>query len=173
MKLKLLISLSLFTPVVLAAMDHDNMGHNKMDHKAMDHGKMAHLDMQSMPAMTAVGMPAQGAKANKVVHIILSDEQPMQFKKPVTIDANDVVQFVVMNTGTQNHEFAIGSEKELNTHHKMMLQMAGMEHDTSSSIIVPPKKARQFTWHFHGDKHVELACNIKGHQQHGKSLNLN
>ncbi|WP_434998459.1 copper-resistant cuproprotein CopI [Vibrio scophthalmi] len=168
MKLVILISLMLSTSFAYA-----NMDHSKMDHSNTDHSNMSHSQMQSMPGMTQVGMPAQGAKADKVIHVILSDDKPIQFKKDVNIEENDVVQFVIMNSGTTSHEFAIGSKDELSRHHKMMAQMAGMEHDTSSSIIVAPKKARQFTWHFHGDKHVELACNINGHQQHSKSLMIN
>lgn len=168
MKLVILISLMLSSSFAYANMEHSNT-----EHSNTDHSNMSHSQMQSMPGMTQVGMPAQGAKADKVIHVILSDDKPIQFKKDVNIEENDVVQFVVMNIGTKSHEFAIGSKDELSRHHKMMAQMAGMEHDTSSSIIVAPKKARQFTWHFHGDKHVELACNIKGHQQHSKSLMIN
>lgn len=182
MKLVILISLMLSASFAYANMDHktmshdnmeSNMNHDDVDHSNTDHSNMSHGQMQSMSGMTQVGMPAQGAKADKVIHVILSDDKPIQFKKDVNIEENDVVQFVVMNTGTKSHEFAIGSKDELSRHHKMMTQMAGMEHDTSSSIIVAPKKARQFTWHFHGDKHVEIACNIKGHQQHSKSLMIN
>ncbi|ROV59629.1 copper-binding protein [Vibrio ponticus] len=170
----LMITLSLVSSLAFAAndMNHNNMDHGNMEHGKMDHSKMDH-SMMNMSGMSAVGMPAKGAKADKVVHVILSDDKPIQFKKQVEIKPNDVVQFVVMNTGSKVHEFAIGSEAELAKHSKMMQQMAGMEHDTNSSIIVEAKKARQFTWHFHGDNKVSIDCNIKGHDQHGQSLTLN
>lgn len=183
MKTTLLIALSLTTSMAFAAnegMDHKQMDHQNMDHD-MKHGEMKHAEMgkgkmdhsmMSMPGMSAVGMPAKGAKADKVVHVILSDNKPIQFKENVTIEPNDVVQFVIMNTGTQAHEFAIGSEKELATHRKMMSQMVGMEHDTNNSIIVEAKKARQLTWHFHGENQVAIDCNIDGHKQHVEPLKL-
>ena len=174
MKTTLLIALSLTTSMAFAAndqMNHANMTHDTMNHQQMDHSKMDH-SMMSMPGMSAVGMPAKGAKADKMVHVILSDDKAIQFKKEVTIEPNDVVQFVIMNTGNQAHEFAIGSEKELATHRKMMSQMASMEHDTNNSIIIEAKKARQFTWHFHGENQVVIDCNIDGHKQHAKPLNL-
>ncbi|GAK83747.1 hypothetical protein JCM19238_1309 [Vibrio ponticus] len=178
MKKALIITLSLVSSIAFAAkdmhhdnMDHDSMGHGKIDHSQMDHGKMDH-SMMNMSGMSAVGMQAKGAKADKVVHVILSDDKPIQFKKSVDIKPNDVVQFVVMNTGSKAHEFAIGSERELAKHGKMMQQMAGMEHDTNNSIIVEAKKARQFMWHFHGDNQVRIDCNIKGHDQHGQPLEL-
>ncbi|WP_162063694.1 copper-resistant cuproprotein CopI [Vibrio taketomensis] len=187
-KTSLLLTLSLASTLALAnqEMNHEHMGHGKMQHDDMMHGTMKHGEMQhsemdhskmghsmmNMPGMSAVGMPAKGAKADKVVHVILSDDQPIKFKKPVDIEPNDVVQFVVMNTGSQAHEFAIGSAKELAQHRKMMAKMAGMEHDTNSSVIVQPKKARQFTWHFHGDDQVVIDCNIDGHHQHDHAMQL-
>jgi uncharacterized cupredoxin-like copper-binding protein len=152
-------------------MAHGNIKHGAMNHNDIDHSKMDH-SMMGMTGMSEVGMPAKGAKADKVVHVILSDDKPIQFKKTVNIKPNDVVQFVVMNTGSKAHEFAIGSETELVEHRQMMSQMAGMEHDTNRSIIVEAKKARQFTWHFHGDNQVRIDCNIDGHKQHGQALNL-
>lgn len=173
------LALALTTTTAFAQMDHSNMDHANMDHSnmkhenmdhgsmKMDHSKMDHSNMMDMPGMSAVGMPAKGAKPDKVVHVILADDMTIKFKKDVKIEPNDVVQFVVMNTGEQAHEFSIGSAKEQLEHRKMMAAMAGMEHDTVNSIIVEPKKARQFLWHFHGDNKVEFACNFKGHAEAG------
>ncbi len=49
----------------------------------MDHGAMPmdHSQMMGMEGMSDVGMPAPGAKANKVVHVILSDDMKITFKK--------------------------------------------------------------------------------------------
>ncbi len=187
-KTSLLLTLSLASTLALAnqEMSHEHMGHGKMQHDDMKHEAMKHSEIQhgemdhskmdhsmmNMPGMSAVGMLAKGAKADKVVYVILSDDQPIQFKKQVDIEPNDVVQFVIMNTGSKAHEFAIGSAKELTQHRQMMAQMAGMEHDTNSSVIVLPKKARQFTWHFHGDNQVMIDCNIDGHQQHDHPMLL-
>ena len=125
MKLVILISLMLSASFAYANMDHktmshdnmeSNMNHDDVDHSNTDHSNMSHSQMQSMPGMTQVGMPAQGAKADKVIHVILSDDKPIQFKKDVNIEENDVVQFVVMNTGTKSHEFDIRSKAELSRH---------------------------------------------------------
>lgn len=154
------------------------MDHSSMEHGEMKHGKMMkemdHSNMMNMPGMSAVGMPAKGSKPDKVVHVILADDMSITFKKEVNIEPNDVVQFVVMNTGNQPHEFSIGSKDELTAHREMMAQMKGMEHDTNNSIIVQPKKARQFVWHFHGDNKVEIACNLADHANAGmvKKLTL-
>lgn len=75
------------TFTVTTALAH-SMDHSKMDHGAMP---MDHSQMMGMEGMSDVGMPAPGAKANKVVHVILSDDMKITFKKDVTIEPNDVV----------------------------------------------------------------------------------
>lgn len=142
------------------------MDHSKMDHGTMDHSKMNHSAM-TMPAMSEVGMLATGAKADKVVHVILDDNMRITFKKNVTIAPNDVVQFVIMNTGAIDHEFSIGSDKEQLVHREMMKKMDRHDHDNGPTVTVKPGKAKQLTWHFHGKKEVTFACNIPGHAEAG------
>lgn len=149
----------------------DNMDHGKMDHSKMDHGKMDHSKMamsMNMEGMSEVGMPAKGAKPDKVVHVLLSDDMTIKFKKEVNIEPNDVVQFVIMNVGKMEHEFSIGSKSEQLAHREMMKSMTqGHQHDSGSNVTVQPNKAKQLLWHFHGDNTVEFACNIPGHTESG------
>lgn len=179
-KTVLAIALSLVASSAMAEMDHRKMDHGSMDMKGMDMSKMDHskmnmkdMDMSkmegmSMDDMNAVGMPATGMKANKVVHVILSDDMKITFKKEVDIEPNDIVQFVIMNTGKIDHEFSIGNETEQLEHREMMKKMtSGHAHDSGSTVTVQPGKAKQITWHFHGDNHVEFACNIPGHAEAG------
>ncbi|WP_264876838.1 copper-resistant cuproprotein CopI [Vibrio agarivorans] len=148
-------------------MDHGSMDHSSMDHSQMDLSKMDHSNM-SMKGMSAVGMPAHGAKPDKVVHVILSDDMTIDFKRDVKIEPNDVVQFVVMNTGKMDHEFVIGSHEEQQAHREMMATMEGdHHHDSGNSVTVAPGKAKQILWHFHGEKEVEFACNMLGHAESG------
>lgn len=173
----------MLTAVASTAMA-DSIDHSKMDHgsmpmmnmEGMDHSKMNHggMDM-SMEGMSDVGMPAKGSKPDKVVHVLLSDDMKITFKKEVKIEPNDVVQFVVMNTGKIDHEFSIGSMKEQLAHRDMMKNMAmDHEHDNGSVVTVKPGKAKQLMWHFHGKPEVEFACNIPGHAEAGmtKSITL-
>ncbi|KDM93487.1 copper-resistant cuproprotein CopI [Photobacterium galatheae] len=169
--LVLLMSLSA-TPVLAdvkahGSMGHSQMGHAQMDHTQMDNAKMDH-SMMSMEGMTAVGMPAKGAKPDKVVYVLLSDDMKIRFKKEVKIEPNDVVQFVVMNTGKIDHEFSIGSMEEQLKHREMMRKMtSGHDHDSGSTVTVKPGKAKELLWHFHGEPNVEFACNIPGHAEAG------
>ncbi|KHT50242.1 copper-resistant cuproprotein CopI [Vibrio sinaloensis] len=164
------LAITMFSTGVLAdamdhsKMDHSNMGHGKMK---MDHSKMDHSNMMNMEGMSEVGMPAKGAKPDKVVHVILTDDMKINFKKDVKIEPNDVVQFVVMNAGKIDHEFSIGSAQEQLKHREMMKNMGSHAHDSGSTVTVKPGKAKQLLWHFHGDNNVEFACNIPGHAEAG------
>lgn len=151
-----------------AHMDHSKMDHSKMDHGDMmsDNSKMDHSNM-SMEGMNAVGMPAKGAKPDKVVHVLLTDDMKITFKKPVEIKQNDIVQFVVVNAGKMEHEFTIGSHMEQQEHREMMKTMSHHAHDSGNAVTVQPGKAKQLMWHFHGEPKVELACNIPGHYEGG------
>ncbi|MEZ9244320.1 cupredoxin family protein [Vibrio lentus] len=156
-------------------MDHSKMNHSMMKGGEMDHSKMMNMDgMMDMEGMSEVGMPAQGAKPDKVVHVLLSDDMKITFKNKVDIEPNDVVQFVVMNIGKIDHEFSIGSASEQLEHREMMKNMGNHAHDSGSTVTVKPGKAKQMLWHFHGDNQVEFACNIPGHAEAGmaKSITL-
>jgi uncharacterized cupredoxin-like copper-binding protein len=169
---KTLITLALIALSGTAIADQ-NSNNSKMDHSDMNNSKMDHSNM-SMEGMSDVGMPAMGAKPNKVVHVLLTDDMKIQFKKEVQIETNDVVQFVIMNTGKIDHEFSIGSAAEQIKHREMMKTMGNHAHDSGSTVTVKPGKAKQLLWHFHGDKNVEFACNIPGHAETGmvKSIKL-
>lgn len=174
----LALALSLTSPLALADMTHGDSQQSGMDHSMMATGSMSHegmstpgmdhAGMMNMGEMSDVGMPAAGSKPSKVVYVMLSDDMKITFKKEVTIEPNDVVQFVVMNTGKIDHEFSIGSAKEQLVHRDMMRTMSGQHmHDSGSTVTVQPGKAKQLTWHFQGDNHVEFACNIPGHAEAG------
>ncbi|CAH8206985.1 copper-resistant cuproprotein CopI [Vibrio aestuarianus] len=169
------LTLTVLTTSAIAEMDHSKMDHSKMDHAGMmmdqdqmSTSKMDHSSMDMMmDGMSEVGMPAKGAKPDKVVHVLLSDDMTITFKKAVKIEPNDVVQFVVMNTGKIEHEFSIGSAAEQLKRREMMRQMDGKTHHSENVVLVEPGKAKQLLWHFHGDKNIEFACNIPGHAEAG------
>ncbi|EKO3991555.1 cupredoxin family protein [Vibrio fluvialis] len=169
----LALALSLTSPLALADMMHSDSKQSGMDHSMMSSDKMPqqgmdHSGMMNMGEMSDVGMSATGSKPTKVVHVLLSDDMKITFKKEVDIQPNDVVQFVIMNTGKIDHEFSIGSAKEQLMHREMMRSMNGQHmHDSGSTVTVQPGKAKQMMWHFQGDNHVEFACNIPGHAEAG------
>ncbi|MBL4830746.1 MAG: copper-binding protein [Aliivibrio sp.] len=172
----LTIALSVSVPITFAnPMDHSNMMEQdsmKMM-SGMNHSAMS-INGMSMPGMSDVGMPATGVKPNKVVHVMLSDDMKIIFKKDVKVETNDVVQFVIMNTGKIEHEFTIGSAQEQLEHREMMTSMNMGHHEemSSNSVTVKPGKAKQLLWHFQGVKDIQFACNILGHAEAGMLKNI-
>lgn len=164
-------------------MDHQTMNNQTMDMSSMDHSQMDHSQMteskttmqgmdhsnMAMENMSDVGMPAKGAAPDKVIQVILADDMSMTFKGNTEIKPNDIVQFVVMNTGKIDHEFAIGSHVEQQKHREEMKSgQAHHDHGSMGNVVtVKPGKAKQLTWHFHGDSKIEFACNIPGHAEAG------
>lgn len=160
------LGISLFSAAAFA----EKIAHSTMDHSKMDHSAIMMMDRDGM---SAVGMPAPGAQPDKVVYVILADDMSITFKNHVKIEPNDLVQFVVMNTGKMEHEFAIGSKEEQAKHRKMMATMdSHQDQDTGNAVTVAPGKAKQLLWHFHGDNKVEFACNIAGHYEAGMKKNI-
>lgn len=173
----LAIGMALVSTTTLADDSHQGhgMGAHAVMEPSMDASKMDHSSMNmgiNTDTMSDVGMPAPGVKPNKVVHVLLNDDGSITFKKEVKIEPNDVVQFVVLNVGDEVHEFSIGSAQEQIKHREMMKSMGDHQHDSGSAVTVQPGKAKQLTWHFHGQTEVELACNIPGHAEDGMIKHL-
>ncbi|MEC6833675.1 copper-binding protein [Photobacterium toruni] len=157
-KTLLTLILALTTTTTMAAMDHSQMDTTKMDHQ-----------MMNMKSMSDVGMPAIGSKPNKVVYVTLADDMTITLKKAVEIQPNDVVQFVVMNTGKMVHEFSIGSPQE-----QAQARQIGQDHHikNSNAVTVAPEKAKHVLWHFHGSNKIEFACNMADHATAGMTQTI-
>jgi uncharacterized cupredoxin-like copper-binding protein len=54
-----------------------------------------------MTSLSEVVVPAKGTKPDKIIQVIWADDMSITFKGSSDINPNDVVQFVVMNTGKQ------------------------------------------------------------------------
>jgi uncharacterized cupredoxin-like copper-binding protein len=80
---------------------------------------------------------------------------------------NDTVRFTVSNTGTQMHEFVIGTKQENEAHAALMMKFPDMEHDEPYMAHVPPGKRGTIVWTFNRPGEFEFACLIAGHYQAG------
>lgn len=161
------VGILLFTTSVFAGGKHVGEGHGHNEHSGMDHSQMGHGAGMS----SAVGMPAPSAQATKTVKVTLSDDMRIKFNQPVTINKDDIVRFVVTNTGKIPHEFSIGSIDEQAKHRAMMREMPNMVHTDGSTITLQAGETADLTWHFSGQPLVEFACNIPGHSEAGMKMN--
>ncbi|MBD3678366.1 MAG: cupredoxin domain-containing protein [Rhodobacteraceae bacterium] len=125
----------------------------------------------------AIGKPGKSAEADRVVEIIMTDNE---FSIPeMTVKTGETVRFVVVNEGEFLHEFNIGTQKMHANHQTEMMEMMekgmmdGMRmmgqkgHDDPNSILLQPGESGEITWTFGGPADIEFACNVPGHYESG------
>ncbi|MGY0398535.1 MAG: cupredoxin domain-containing protein [Ostreibacterium sp.] len=164
-KILLLFAVMLLSVITTTSFaDSDNYsGKDKSDMKAMK--------MKEKNEHSDVGELGQEAQVNKTIHVILSDNFTITFKENIAIKRNDVVRFIITNTGKIKHELMFGSDREVKADRKEMLEMAmkGMmdEEDEINMVSVKPGKTKQVVWNFNGQTDVFFACNVPGHAEAG------
>lgn len=154
----------------------------------INHALAAGEHSHSHDEMTKIGSPADAADATLTKEIILYDN----FYEPesITIQAGDIVRFIVKNEGRLVHEFNIGTADMHAAHADEMLMMVkhgvlfpdridhekmaaggddghSMKHDDPNSILLEPNQNGEIVWKFSQDVKLEFACNIPGHYQAG------
>jgi uncharacterized cupredoxin-like copper-binding protein len=77
------------------------------------------------------------------------------------------VRFVVRNSGQLEHEFVLGTEKELKKHYAVMKKFPGMEHADPNMVTVAPGKSGEVVWRFTKTGKVDFACLQPGHYDAG------
>jgi len=127
-----------------------------------------HVENKGSP----VGSSADPSQAKKIVRVTTADDMQFHFTEQPVLHANDVVTFVVTNSGKVPHEFSIGDEAEQKAHQEMMRKMPNMIHEDDNTITVNPGETKEITWRFKGGSEVVFACNIPGHFEAGMLLKI-
>lgn len=112
------------------------------------------------------GIAGDAAAATRTVEIRMTDN--MRFTPDlVEVKQGDTIRFVIANAGQLQHEFVIGTKKELDEHAAMMAKFPGMEHDEPYMAHVAPGKKGELVWTFNRAGEFDFACLIAGHYQAG------
>lgn len=115
---------------------------------------------------TPFGQPADPKKAQRIVHVDMSDA--MRFApSDITLKQGETVRFVVRNKGKVMHELVLGRIADLKAHAEMMKQHAGMAHDDPNIVHVAPGKRGELGWQFTKAGEFHYACLIPGHFEAG------
>jgi uncharacterized cupredoxin-like copper-binding protein len=77
------------------------------------------------------------------------------------------VRFVVRNSGQLQHEFVLGTEKDLREHYELMKKSPGMEHADPNKVTVAAGKSGELIWRFTKAGKVDFACLQPGHYDAG------
>ncbi len=81
----------------------------------------------------------------------------------MSIEAGDVIRFVLSNDGQIQHEFVLGTQESLSEHAEMMMKFPGMEHDEPYMAHVAPGKTKEMIWKFSKSGTYEFGCLLPGH----------
>ncbi len=110
---------------------------------------------------------AGDAKAVKRT-ITFSMTDAMRFEPDhISVKQGETIRFVLVNHGTQMHEFVLGTKEELDEHAALMQKFPNMEHDEPYMAHVQPGKTGTVIWTFNRAGEFDFACLIAGHYQAG------
>ena len=118
---------------------------------------------------TDFGEPGNPKKAARTVQITMREEGAKMLFVPdrVEVSKGEQVRFVLTNEGFVNHEFVLGTQKEINEHAKEMKKNPGMEHDDAHSRTLGMYGTDQLVWRFTKVGRFVFACLIPGHLERG------
>jgi uncharacterized cupredoxin-like copper-binding protein len=110
----------------------------------------------------ALGEPADAADADRSVQLTATDELVFD---PDTVDVQvgETVTFEIENTGSVDHEFAIGSADWQEQHEQEMqggeMEMGGEPNE----VEVPAGETASITWRFTEAGTTQFGCHVPGH----------
>lgn len=152
MKLNIKVLLFMLTATVLYTGSSYPHGDNK------DHDEEAEFDAVSTP----FGEYKPGLEPVQTINVSMADT--MRFTpSDITINAGDVIRFVVANDGEIQHEFVLGTSESLAEHAELMIKFPAMEHDEPYMAHVSPGKTKEIIWKFPTAGNYEFGCLLPGH----------
>ena len=126
------------------------------------HGAIDYSKAEEKP----FGRPADPKKAKRTIRVDMSDR--MRFSPAdLEVRQNDIVRFVVRNSGKQMHEMVLGTMAELKEHAELMRKHPGMEHDEPWMAHVAPGKTAEMGWQFTKPGTYYYGCLVPGHFEAG------
>ena len=118
----------------------------------------------------AFGHAGKPGEVDRTVQVEASDTA--YDREQISVEPGETVRFVVKNTGSMRHAFAIGPADFQKAHRKEMREMMrgggdGMRHDDPNAVMVEPGETAEVIWRFDRVQEIEFACNVPGHYQAG------
>ena len=134
----------------------------------MSGGALAHSPGE-MHEHTDFGEPGNPKKPARVVGIAMREEGARMMFVPdrVEVRKGEQIRFVLTNEGMVNHEFILGTQKEIDEHAIEMKKNPGMEHDDAHSKTLGMYGSEELVWHFTKAGRFVFACLIPGHLERG------
>lgn len=115
---------------------------------------------------SAIGQPGQAIKVTRTIQVDMADT--MRYTPAnITVKQGETIRFVVKNSGQVEHEFVLGTEKELKAHFEVMKKFEDMEHADPNMVTVAPGQTGEVIWQFTKAGPVDFACLHPGHYDAG------
>lgn len=141
------------------------------------------VPMRAAPAHDAgqfsAGEPGDPKKLARVMKIVMREEatkggMKMLFEPPkISVRKGEQIRFVLVNDGTESHEFVLATVAENRKHAKLMKKYPHMEHDDPNAKRLTPFTAGEIVWKFTKRGTFEYACLIPGHLEAGMHGKIN
>jgi uncharacterized cupredoxin-like copper-binding protein len=130
---------------------------------------LAHSPAMHEPA--DFGEPGDPGKPTRTVEIAMREDGARMLFVPdrVEVRKGEQIRFVLTNEGMVNHEFVLGTQKEIEEHAKMMKKHPHMEHQDAHSRTLGMYGSDELIWRFTKAGRFVFACLIPGHLERGMS----
>ncbi|WP_455342421.1 cupredoxin domain-containing protein [Variovorax durovernensis] len=111
--------------------------------------------------------PGVAAKSTRAINVDMTDSMRFTPADISVKQGEDVVRFVIKNSGQLKHELVIGTEKELKEHYEVMKKNPEMEHYDPNMVTLAAGKTGEIVWQFTKAGKVDFACLQPGHYDAG------
>ncbi len=133
-------------------------------------GKQPHTQAYDLSDHQSIGKPGDEASVKETITISVSESATggMDFEpNAIPIEHGSVVRFIIKNTGLIDHEFFLGSFKEIEEHRQWMREHPSMEHADPNAVKIPSGQTAELIWEFSEITNLEFACLLPGHREAG------
>ncbi len=118
---------------------------------------------------TTFGEPGDLKRPARVVEIAMRQEHGKMLFVPdrVEVRRGEQIRFKLSNADCVNHEFILGTEREIRVHAVEMKKNPDMEHADEHSLTLGMYGSGDILWRFTKKGRFVFACLIPGHLERG------
>jgi uncharacterized cupredoxin-like copper-binding protein len=113
----------------------------------------------------AAGEPGDSAKPARTIEVVMTEMEYKPFL--IEVKRGEQIRFVILNAGTEDHEFLLSTTKENLAHAEMMKKHPHMKHEEPNGVTLAPKKSAELLWKFTKTGSFEYSCLIPDHRDYG------
>ena len=117
----------------------------------------------------SAGEPGDPKKPGRTVKVTMVEQGKKMLFEPAVIEVKrgEQIRFVLMNGGTEDHEFILATQNDNRKHAEQMKKFPEMEHDDPNAKRLSPFNTAEIVWKFTKRGELEYACLISGHLEAG------